>query len=108
MNSVKNILGTRCLQPIRMLACNLIGIGGFLPGVAASAFDSYVLDKVLKGWHPNFFLDNELKRIIDKCVEENNKANKDAFREQMFKGVGRNDPCPCGSGKKYKKCHGKN
>jgi preprotein translocase subunit SecA len=21
-------------------------------------------------------------------------------------GVGRNDPCPCGSGKKYKKCHG--
>jgi len=22
--------------------------------------------------------------------------------------VGRNDPCPCGSGKKYKKCHGAN
>ncbi|PIV86462.1 MAG: hypothetical protein COW50_01250, partial [Candidatus Moranbacteria bacterium CG17_big_fil_post_rev_8_21_14_2_50_41_107] len=21
--------------------------------------------------------------------------------------VNRNDPCPCGSGKKYKKCHGK-
>ena len=24
-----------------------------------------------------------------------------------FAGVGRNDPCPCGSGKKYKQCHGK-
>ena len=24
------------------------------------------------------------------------------------KQVGRNDPCPCGSGKKYKNCHGKN
>jgi len=24
------------------------------------------------------------------------------------KKVGRNDPCPCGSGKKYKRCHGKN
>jgi preprotein translocase subunit SecA len=23
-----------------------------------------------------------------------------------FSSVGRNDPCPCGSGKKYKKCHG--
>jgi preprotein translocase subunit SecA len=23
------------------------------------------------------------------------------------KKVGRNDPCPCGSGKKYKQCHGK-
>ena len=27
------------------------------------------------------------------------------FRRQMDK-VGRNDPCPCGSGKKYKKCCG--
>lgn len=26
----------------------------------------------------------------------------------MLTLVGRNDPCPCGSGKKYKKCHGKN
>ncbi|GMV11157.1 MAG: protein translocase subunit SecA [Gemmatimonadota bacterium] len=25
-----------------------------------------------------------------------------------FSGVGRNDPCPCGSGKKFKKCHGVN
>ena len=25
--------------------------------------------------------------------------------ENPFKNVGRNDPCPCGSGKKYKKCH---
>lgn len=24
-----------------------------------------------------------------------------------FKNVGRNDPCPCGSGKKFKKCHGR-
>src|SRR5262245_54448454 len=23
------------------------------------------------------------------------------------KKVGRNEPCPCGSGKKFKKCHGK-
>jgi preprotein translocase subunit SecA len=25
-----------------------------------------------------------------------------------FTSVGRNDPCPCGSGKKFKKCHGAN
>ncbi len=25
----------------------------------------------------------------------------------QYAGTGRNDPCPCGSGKKYKKCHGK-
>jgi len=27
---------------------------------------------------------------------------------KVEKKVGRNDPCPCGSGKKYKNCHGKN
>ena len=27
-------------------------------------------------------------------------------KDDPFANVGRNDPCPCGSGKKYKKCHG--
>ena len=27
--------------------------------------------------------------------------------ESGKKKIGRNDPCPCGSGKKYKHCHGK-
>jgi preprotein translocase subunit SecA len=27
-------------------------------------------------------------------------------QRQVGEKVGRNDPCPCGSGKKYKKCHG--
>ena len=26
---------------------------------------------------------------------------------RVEKKVGRNDPCPCGSGLKYKNCHGK-
>ena len=32
-------------------------------------------------------------------------ARGPVFREQDK--IGRNDPCPCGSGKKYKQCHGK-
>jgi len=31
----------------------------------------------------------------------------DALAANMPPKVGRNDPCPCGSGKKYKQCHGK-
>jgi preprotein translocase subunit SecA len=27
-------------------------------------------------------------------------------KDDPWANVGRNDPCPCGSGKKYKKCHG--
>jgi preprotein translocase subunit SecA len=33
-------------------------------------------------------------------------AGPRTVKNQIVK-VGRNDPCPCGSGKKYKKCHGK-
>ena len=29
-------------------------------------------------------------------------------KEDPYANVGRNDPCPCGSGKKFKKCHGQN
>jgi preprotein translocase subunit SecA len=31
----------------------------------------------------------------------------DQAASPLFGPVGRNDPCPCGSGKKYKQCHGK-
>ena len=30
-----------------------------------------------------------------------------AYGERKVIKIGRNDPCPCGSGKKYKKCHGR-
>jgi hypothetical protein len=28
------------------------------------------------------------------------------MESEIFKNVGRNEPCPCGSGKKFKRCHG--
>ncbi len=34
-------------------------------------------------------------------------ATYEKDRDDPFANVGRNDPCPCGSGLKYKKCHGK-
>ncbi len=40
----------------------------------------------------------------------NSAANREPVKQQPVvaeKKVGRNDPCPCGSGKKYKQCHGK-
>jgi preprotein translocase subunit SecA len=27
--------------------------------------------------------------------------------DRAFTGVERNDPCPCGSGRKFKQCHGR-
>jgi preprotein translocase subunit SecA len=36
-----------------------------------------------------------------------NGATEAAAQRRTGKKVGRNEPCPCGSGKKYKVCHGK-
>ncbi len=50
-------------------------------------------------------------KIFDKSktVYDRMNENHSGPRSQVknTKKVGRNDPCPCGSGKKYKKCHGK-
>jgi len=38
--------------------------------------------------------------------KKNEERHVDPIRVEQK--IGRNDPCPCGSGKKYKQCHGKN
>jgi len=40
-----------------------------------------------------------------KSVNESGRALSKPKNEEGNK-IGRNDPCHCGSGKKYKKCHG--
>jgi hypothetical protein len=50
----------------------------------------------LEGKRPSEMLEGG--RLLPEKVE--------TYRREEPK-VGRNDPCPCGSGKKYKKCHGK-
>jgi preprotein translocase subunit SecA len=35
------------------------------------------------------------------------QASRDPADPQTWGKVGRNEPCPCGSGKKYKHCHGR-
>jgi preprotein translocase subunit SecA len=38
--------------------------------------------------------------------EDGSVEHTEAEVEDEYAGVGRNDPCPCGSGKKFKRCHG--
>ena len=40
-------------------------------------------------------------------VDENGQAIQNSDSEDYSdRRIGRNEPCPCGSGKKYKHCHG--
>ena len=51
---------------------------------------------------------NTLADIADEAAlpAEDDPLRPDALAAQGLR-VGRNDPCPCGSGKKYKQCHGR-
>jgi preprotein translocase subunit SecA len=56
-------------------------------------------------------LEAQFQRRKKKELEQARMAgsNGNTAQQQVVRGqakVGRNDPCPCGSGKKYKKCHG--
>lgn len=55
-----------------------------------------------KDW--NFFGTPEMQQFNDRVIEFIPPQRAGA-RAKSVK-LGRNDPCPCGSGKKYKKCHG--
>ncbi|MGC1176234.1 preprotein translocase subunit SecA [Polaromonas sp.] len=44
---------------------------------------------------------------VETTVDEESQHYKKALPDGAVPRVGRNDPCPCGSGKKYKLCHGK-
>ncbi len=43
------------------------------------------------------------KKLLTNDTEEKASKKKPVKKQK----IGRNDPCPCGSGKKYKQCHGK-
>ena len=44
--------------------------------------------------------------LIDEKKSSNNPSIKKQPNRIITKKIGRNDECPCGSGKKYKACHG--
>jgi preprotein translocase subunit SecA len=54
-------------------------------------------------------LEKEFHRKKQRELEAASRSGGDAAetaQRRTGEKVGRNDPCPCGSGKKYKKCHG--
>ena len=69
----------------------------FVQEITAHAMEIYNQTRmwVLKGYSPSELAQEEKKHLLPLPSDDENKK------------IGRNDPCPCGSGKKYKKCCGK-
>lgn len=91
---------------LRFYIPNIIGLGNTWTGIGAGLADKYLLSNLLKEWTPNFFLDNILKEKIDSKIKAEDLMKKKELLKKTFPNTGRNDKCPCGSGKKFKKCCG--
>ena len=107
---------------------DLMTMVGFLDGINDSLKEQNPIDDMEEDTVVNLGFDKELlyKNMVAagadwlydleewKTIFDEDKR-KDLYKEQKASGtvikpakIYPNDPCPCGSGKKYKKCHGRN
>ena len=87
------------LKPVSYLNDELVLVAPN-SSVKHQATSSNILSKIQSAVHTVFNLYTEVR-----IIEENEE--KPTIDESIdLSKIGRNDPCPCGSGKKFKKCCG--
>jgi preprotein translocase subunit SecA len=73
-----------------------------IPVPVSDRAPSTTIDALEREFHKKKQRELEQARSVSSASADTNGAAPRRTGEK----VGRNDPCPCGSGKKYKKCHG--
>lgn len=88
---------------------SILDIGKSVAGSVDSDFAANMLDYQIRAYAGPGVSEAEIQRRVAfiKMQVALDKAEK-AARDAAIPKVGRNKPCPCGSGKKYKRCHGLN
>lgn len=77
---------------------------GMMDRVKSDALERLFKVQVVKGERPAPL--REAERAPQISLNRGEEAATPRTVHRTEEKVGRNDPCPCGSGKKYKKCHG--
>ena len=67
--------------------------------------ESNTIALLIKGIDNQFF--QGMLKSFEEELKKFYKEQKESTTIRKPKKIGRNDPCPCGSGKKYKKCCGR-
>ena len=89
MSATDAALVEKCIQPIRLFATET----GF------SKLDTMSEAEIVAQQQ---LIEPAVRQLFQHFLKQRAPASKPVTRETPK--VGRNDPCPCGSGKKYKKC----
>ena len=107
---------------------SIMEMTGFLDGINDSLVEANPIETMEEDTHVNLIFDKEklYKNMVDAKADWlyelpqwdeilDAEKKKELYLEQKKSGtirregkkIGRNDPCPCGSGKKYKQCCGR-
>ena len=106
---------------------DVFNMTGFLDGINDSLVEPNPIEEMEEDTEVNLIFDKEklYKNMVDAKADWlyelpqwdeifTKERQKELYLEQKKSGtiikgakIGRNDPCPCGSGKKYKKCCGR-
>ncbi|MDK4571636.1 SEC-C metal-binding domain-containing protein, partial [Kingella kingae] len=60
--------------------------------------------KYLKAFDDKWEFNERIDRECQKSFSKNSKIKRFINGKVVTQKIGRNDPCPCGSGRKYKRC----
>ncbi|MDW7662395.1 MAG: preprotein translocase subunit SecA [Bacillota bacterium] len=104
MDDLKQGIGLRAVgQQDPVIAYKMEGFDMFEEMIAN------IQEETVKGlFHATLRTDTEHKRVAIITGTSGGDEQPGSKTFKTDKKIGRNDPCPCGSGKKYKKCHGAN
>jgi len=95
------------MLPFTLFQASLLVMGAtFVVAFIISAI--FILGKMTQTYNDEDLDYEDYDEDDDEDFEEEEYANDSERKVRYVKSkVGRNDPCPCGSGKKYKNCCGK-
>lgn len=126
LESKENVLQGKLIELAEKFNLDATTFVGFLDGINTSLLDSIDLENIEEDSEIKLEIDfeklyfnmqnakapwlYELPQWDDILTKEKRKEITKEYRRSKTvvrdKKIGRNDPCPCGSGKKYKKCCG--
>ena len=92
----KLYMGEICLREVTELEFKAFAI-------VKDPYDKYAYIKI-NDMEYNYDNLDELMTYVSSPYDEF-RVDKVKIKKPEYKNIGRNDKCPCGSGKKYKKCH---
>ncbi len=107
LSSYIDNLSSKYAKELSMSLITTIHMNLFANDFVKSMFKEYNIKYTDKDYKNIIEIINNYKNTLPIWVY-NGYSKKEVNSMPKEKKVGRNDPCPCGSGKKYKKCCGKN